>query len=158
MSIELKVGEWYVTGQGDRVKVICDISEIGGSRPAHGDGVVVAMYQNGNMNRLGKNGRYLAKSTHPADIIRHLPGCTGWDWAESDAGWRDAKPSDFAEGVPVPCRVRDGDTQEWIELPVLGYMAEADHPFVTCCDDYASNGLYEVTAYRYCQVLDTENT
>lgn len=150
MSIELKVGEWYETRAGDRVKVIADIRETVPTTTKQRPLVVV--YQDGSTMHRKSNGMYY-DAIGPLDIVRHLPGCTGWNWVEpAPEKWRDAKPEDAIRQPHLRCRVRSTLSGEWIAgCSLVGYYVSGTIP------QWIVNIAGVCGTHDSCQVLDTEN-
>lgn len=156
MSIELKVGEWYETRMGSRVRVIADVRDIP-ARSCAGD-IFVAAWKGGDLTSFHPNGAYTSGGPSHDDIVKHLPGCTGWDWQEPK--WRDARPEDALCDPPLRCRVRDHELREWSTDPLLligvvQYPPSAPARYHTKWGTYlVGEGRHFTTWWGYCQVLD----
>lgn len=105
-SIKLKVGEWYETAGGYRVKVVADMS-LHGVKPLRDGNHCLAITPKGEVISYFPNGSWGLGSYSVRNIVKHLEGCTGWDWVEPKPEvWRDATPEDAIRQPHPRCRVR----------------------------------------------------
>lgn len=79
-KVEMKVGEWYEDKRGNR---LCCGLEI---PVAVRKGTRFICYRkDGGLKSFTDDGFYYDDRTRNSqDIVRHLPGCTGFDWQEPE--------------------------------------------------------------------------
>jgi hypothetical protein len=83
-EIEMKVGAWYEQASGIRWHCFAEI-------PADSPAPFVCYNQDGDCVTVNEHGMYYTDGCDSVmDLVRHLPGCTGFDWQEPTipAGWR----------------------------------------------------------------------
>lgn len=151
MSIELKVGEWYETEAAWRVKIICDVRDQGvpdDTTP------FIAIDRNGHATYYSVSGvEYNVDGVeYENNIIRYLPGCTGWDWVEpKPEKWRDATPEDAIKTPHPRCRARvasSGERTVYVYGELVGYYVSG------AGSQWVVNAAGTVSNYSLCQVLD----
>jgi hypothetical protein len=85
-KVAMKVGEWYVNTRSHRLYCGLEVPPTTGSVRRF-----VCYTKAGELCSFTNEGKYYVDGTKSSqDIVRHLPGCTGFDWQEPKIpdGWR----------------------------------------------------------------------
>lgn len=83
-KVEMKVGEWYEQKDSERWQCIAEV-------PVDSSWPFICCNSDGEIETFTANGSYYADEDESLnDLVRHLPGCTGFDWQEPEIpeGWR----------------------------------------------------------------------
>jgi hypothetical protein len=105
-KVEMKVGEWYEQKDGERWQCIAEYP-----KSVEKQCRFICYTSHGDLDTFKENGSFYADEEESMnDLVRHLPGCTGFDWQEPKIpeGWRRLADEEILTRQDMYITARDG--------------------------------------------------
>jgi hypothetical protein len=105
-KVEMKVGEWYESGNKSRWFCACEIPKL-----SENNYRFICYNSKGRPESYIENGFFIEDSPNDSlNLVRHLPGCTGFDWQEPKIpeGWRRLADDEILTRQDMYITARDG--------------------------------------------------